>query len=95
MRRRIMKVFAVSLLALAACVVPASVVGACPNCKEALNNNDSGGNPARGYYYSILTMLGAPFVLGGVFTTILLNSRRKQLKERKAAGDIAPPAEGG
>jgi hypothetical protein len=61
------------LLALALLLLLAGDASACPNCKEALANQT--GDAARlkdGYFYSILFMMGMPFLLlgSGVFFVI-------------------------
>jgi hypothetical protein len=57
-------------MALAAVLVLAlhSVAAACPTCGEAVGNHDpTHGGMAKGYFYSILFMMGAPFTILGVF----------------------------
>ena len=57
------------------------LASACPLCKDALEDQTkNGGVPnelGRGFYYSILLMVSAPFaVVGGLFFQIRRNRRR-------------------
>jgi hypothetical protein len=65
---------------LALVVLLPAVAGACPNCKDASSDADTPGGSAnlgRGFFWSILLMLAAPFTLvGGVAVVILRNRRR-------------------
>jgi len=83
---------AVVVLLLVAVVLPAAL-GACPLCKDAKSDSDYAGGTAslpNGFYYSILFMVCAPFlVVGGLITRIVL-ARRRRLAE--AATVIAAPA---
>lgn len=69
----------VLLLLLVAAVLPA-VAGACPLCKDAKSDSDYAGGTASlpsGFYYSIVFMVCAPFlVVGGLITRIVLTRRR-------------------
>jgi uncharacterized membrane protein len=50
-------------------VVFAAVAEACPNCKEALAANDpEQSGVVKGYFYSILFMMGMPFAFLGCFS---------------------------
>jgi len=55
------------------------VLYACPLCKDALEDKNAVPNElGRGFYYSILLMVSAPFaVVGGLFFRIY-RSRRRQ-----------------
>jgi len=62
-------------------VLAAALASACPLCKDALEDQTkNGGVPnelGRGFYYSILLMVSAPFaVVGGLFFQIRRNRRR-------------------
>jgi hypothetical protein len=76
-----MKLFAriVLVIVLAAVLVPA-LASACPLCKEAKADTDYAGGTAslpHGFYYSILLMVSAPFlVVGGLIFRIWLARRR-------------------
>lgn len=86
--RRILIVVAVVLLA--AVVLPAAA-GACPLCRDAKSDSDYAGGTASlpsGFYYSILFMMCAPFlVLGALATRIVLARRKLRLAgEVRASG---------
>jgi hypothetical protein len=69
----------------------AAAVEACPNCKEALAANDpEQSGVVRGYFYSILFMMGMPFAFIGCFSVYMY---RQVLKARagRAARDEQPP----
>jgi hypothetical protein len=82
-RREIICCFVV--LSTLACVVSiAGVAEACPNCKEALAQNDSDHmRVARGYFWSILFMMSMPFAIVGSFGTYVY------VQSRKARASIA------
>ena len=67
------------VVVLAAVLVPA-FVSACPLCKDAKADTDYAGGTAslpHGFYYSILLMVSAPFlVVGGLIFRIWLARRR-------------------
>jgi hypothetical protein len=66
-------------LVVLALLLPA-VAAACPLCKDAKANTDYPGGSAslpKGFYYSILLMVSAPFlVMGGLVLKIHLARRR-------------------
>lgn len=72
------------VLLLAAAIAPAAA-SACPLCKEAKSDSDYAGGTAslpKGFYYSILLMVAAPFaVVGGLGLRIYL-ARRRALTSR-------------
>src|SRR6266568_6417868 len=74
---RFARVFLVVVLAAVLLPVLAS---ACPLCKDAKSNTDYPGGTAslpKGFYYSILLMVSAPFaVIGGLLLRIHLARRR-------------------
>ena len=76
MNRRARIVLAAVLLAV---LLPA-LVSACPLCKDAKSDTDYPGGSAslpKGFYYSILLMVCAPFVvMGGLALRIYLARRR-------------------
>jgi len=41
---------------------------ACPNCKDSFAEQANGKNVARGFYWSILFMMGTPFAILGCFS---------------------------
>ncbi len=67
---------------LAAVLLPA-LASACPLCKDAKSDTDYPGGTAslpKGFYYSILLMVSAPFlVVGGLAFRIYLARRRALL----------------
>lgn len=66
------------VLTLAGVLLLAGEVSACPNCKEALASQT--GDAARlkdGYYYSILMMMGMPFLLLGTGTLMLVRAVKR------------------
>jgi hypothetical protein len=67
------------VLALVVLVLLPVVLAACPLCKDALEDKGAVPNQlGRGFYYSILLMVSAPFaVVGGLFFRIY-RSRRRQ-----------------
>ena len=87
----------VLVLVLAALIVPA-VASACPLCKDAKSDTDYPGGAAslpKGFYYSILLMVSAPFaVVGGLALRIVLARRRLGAASPVADGqaDSAAPS---
>jgi hypothetical protein len=78
------------VVVLAAVLVPA-FASACPLCKDAKADTDYAGGTAslpNGFYYSILLMVSAPFlVVGGLVLRIWLARRRNAAI---ASADAAP-----
>jgi hypothetical protein len=70
MRIRSRQVF--PMLALTLILLSGVDVRACPNCKEAVAEQENSGELKNGYYYSILFMIGMPATLlsVGVFTVV-------------------------
>ncbi len=86
------KVLVAAMVALA--LLPA-LASACPLCKDALEDKTTGltNELGRGFYYSILLMVSAPFlVLGGLFLRISRMRRRARLEEPAAADGAVPSA---
>jgi hypothetical protein len=55
-----------------------SPVSACPNCKEALaNQTGEGARLKDGYYYSILFMIGMPFLMLGTGAFFVVRAVRR------------------
>ena len=82
------RVFAVGVILLL--VLPA-VLAACPLCKDAKSDADYLGGTASlpsGFYYSILLMVSAPFVVLGTFVTRIVIARRRL----RSAGAESPDA---
>ncbi|HYR46193.1 MAG TPA: hypothetical protein VER78_04240 [Thermoanaerobaculia bacterium] len=81
------------LVAVAALLLAPAAASACPLCKDAKADTDYAGGTAslpRGFYYSILLMVAAPFtVVGGLAFRIYLSRRRKP-SVADASGESAP-----
>ncbi len=81
----------VSVVRIAAAVLLLSALSrpalACPNCKDSFaEQGASGKNLARGFYWSILFMMGTPFaILGGFSGYMYLEVR----KARRRAEELA------
>jgi hypothetical protein len=72
-----LRIFAVLLLVLA--VLPAAL-SACPLCKEATPDAETPGGSAslgRGFYYSILLMIAAPWTAVGTVAFLIVRRRRR------------------
>jgi hypothetical protein len=86
------------VLLLAAAVAPATA-SACPLCKEAKSDSDYAGGTAslpKGFYYSILLMVAAPFaVVGGLGLRIYLARRRVLDGASPAQASTRPAAPAG
>ncbi len=87
MNYRNLRLLAAAVILVLLVVVTPGLAHACPNCKDALSQND----PARsglsqGFFWSILLMLGTPFLvtigLGTYF--YLLVRKARLLAEAKA-----------
>jgi len=88
-RRRIL--FAALLVVLVACVVLPGVASACPGCKELKSDSDYPGGAAslpKGFYYSVLLMVSAPFAVAGTFVTRVVLARRRR---RRGLVGLPPP----
>ena len=76
--KSILRVLAAVLLVCA--IVPAALA-ACPLCKDAKSDSDYAGGTASlpsGFYYSIVFMVCAPFlVIGGLATRIVMARKRR------------------
>jgi hypothetical protein len=72
------KVFAVAVVAL---VLLPAFLSACPLCKDGLEDANSGvpNQLGRGFYYSILLMVSAPFVVVGALFFRIAQMRRRGL----------------
>ena len=71
------------LLLLTALLLPAAAA-ACPDCKDAASDAETPGGSAnlgRGFYWSILLMLAAPFSIIGTVGFLILRSRRRQARQ--------------
>jgi hypothetical protein len=84
----------VLLIALALVLVFASVASACPNCKEALAANDpEQSGIVKGYFYSILFMMGMPFAFLGCFSAYMYRQVLRARAERASEKAASPSRE--
>ena len=70
---------ALILVLVAAALAPA-VASACPGCKELKSDSDYAGGSAslpKGFFYSILLMVSAPFAVAATFVTRIVLARRR------------------
>jgi hypothetical protein len=86
--RRIVAIAATMLVLLAF----AAAAEACPNCKEALAANDPEHNGVvKGFFYSILFMMGTPFAFLGCFSFYMyrqvLRARAQRENHEQAPAD--------
>jgi hypothetical protein len=78
------------LCALVVVFVGATTTAACPNCKDALAANDPEHNSlVKGYFYSILFMMGMPFALVTCFSIYMY----RQVLRARAERDARVPSE--
>lgn len=88
------------ILVLVSVLLPA-LAGACPLCKDAKSDTDYAGGSAslpKGFYYSILLMVSAPFaVVGGLALRIVYARRRANpaATPAPAGATPAPPSPSG
>ena len=84
MRRRIVR--AILTLSILLCCV--SLATACPNCKDGLADGTNNSNLVRGFGWSIIFMMSAPFLilggLGGYFYYEICKARRNQAATKVA-----------
>jgi hypothetical protein len=83
--------FAVLALAVLAGILLPAVAAACPSCKDLKSDTDYPGGAAslpKGFYYSILLMVSAPFAVAGTFVTRIVLARRR----RRRGLALVPPA---
>jgi len=83
-------------VAIIAAVLVMADASACPTCKDAVNTSDVDGlNVARGYFYSILLMLGMPLTLASSFGLYVWREvRRARLQsdpDRASTAAALPP----
>lgn len=72
----------VPIIAVAVLLVAADAVWACPTCKEALASADGdNANMVRGFFWSILFMMSMPFLLVGIFSTVMYRAVKKARAE--------------
>jgi hypothetical protein len=79
------------LIAVALFLVLNSVAAACPNCKEAMEKQDpTHGGMVKGYFYSILFMMGTPYLVLGTFCAAMYY----RVRRARRAGKPNPPLAG-
>lgn len=63
---------------------------ACPSCQAALAAHDpESANMVRGYYYSILFMIGMPFTMLSVFSVSMYRAVKRVERERQELDSTA------
>ncbi|MGC4003454.1 MAG: hypothetical protein QM811_10090 [Pirellulales bacterium] len=68
-------------------LISPTIATACPNCKDALESNDPRlNNVAKGYFYSILFMLGTPPTIMAGFGIAVYRAYKRAAKERDTEG---------
>jgi hypothetical protein len=75
------RALAIFTLAAVLVLIHQSAASACPNCKEGVGSQ---ANLARGFYYSILFMLGTPITIVTVFGVAFYRSVKKAQAEQAA-----------
>jgi hypothetical protein len=79
------------LLVLLVVLLAASVASACPNCKEAMEKQDpTHGGMVKGYFYSIIFMMGTPYLVFGTFCAVMYF----RVRRARLAGKPKPPLAG-
>jgi hypothetical protein len=79
----------VVLAAVLIAVILPALLSACPSCKDAKSDTDYPGGSAslpRGFYYSILLMVSAPFVVVGGMALRMYLARRQSRAPEAAVG---------
>lgn len=71
------RVLTTSAIVVAVLLVTAVAASACPNCQEQLDDTRG-----RGFFWSIVFMMGAPFgVTAAAVTGIVVSTRRRRRRE--------------
>ncbi len=84
---------AIFVIALVAVMLMASAASACPNCKEAIAQNDPHGRSlVAGYFYSILFMMSMPFIILTTFGSFAYRAVKKAEAQRAAGLSANPPS---
>jgi len=87
--------FTLLLILLAAVLLTAGVAAACPTCKDGVAANDpEHAHMVKGYFYSILFMMGMPYLLLTSFGLYMYREVRKARARdaAKAAAEAAAKA---
>jgi heme/copper-type cytochrome/quinol oxidase subunit 2 len=83
--RRIFSIVLVAFLV----VAHATVVHACPGCKQALETAEGEqANMVNGYFWSILFMLSMPFTIFGLFAGSMYLAVRKARREQTRKSEV-------
>jgi heme/copper-type cytochrome/quinol oxidase subunit 2 len=81
------------LAALAMSFALSSIAAACPNCKEAMEKSDpTHGGVVKGYFYSILFMMGTPYLVLGTFCAVMYYRVRKARRSGQPPVRVPPSA---
>ncbi len=86
-----------AILVLAALLLPA-LAAACPLCKDATPDAETPGGSAslgRGFYYSILLMIAAPWTAVGTVAFLIFRRRRRDRAALEAGASRLVPDSGG
>jgi len=93
MNPRVRPILRAAAVLLLVCAIVPAVLAACPLCKDAKSDSDYAGGTASlpsGFYYSIILMVCAPFVVvGGLITRIALARRRTRAAASVAHREMA------
>lgn len=93
MRRMFESRIGLVLIAVALFLVLNSVAAACPNCKEAMEKQDpTHGGMVKGYFYSILFMMGTPYLVLGTFCAAMYYRVRRARRAGKPKAPLAGAA---
>jgi hypothetical protein len=93
----------VAVVVLLAVLLLPALVSACPLCKDAKSDTDYPGGAAslpKGFYYSILLMVSAPFIVVGAFALRIYRARRRSRElpatpaVRTAGAPLVPDSRG-
>jgi hypothetical protein len=99
MLQRLLRNAATLAIVILVVLLLADVASACPNCKDGLAANDPHhASIVRGYFYSILLMMGMPFALITCFSLYMyrevLKARARDAEKRAAVlSDAAAQSE--
>ena len=92
---------AMVFFALAAVLLTAGIAAACPTCKDGMASNDpEHAHMVKGYFYSILFMMGMPYLLLTSFGLYMYREvrkarpRRVQTSSRRGAKETTRPRYG-
>ena len=90
-RSRYQRRLSTFLIAAALVLLTVAVAEACPTCKDGIADADPAAQRmAAGYFYSILFMMSAPFILLGTFGSFAYLSIRRARAEKASqeAGEL-------